>query len=366
VTSQKVTDLMLGKLLVFLLVLANSEEELPFADEPELPFEPAEPEGFLESDGSDDNEEQPEEGNGADASPTPTPEPVRRTLLEVTGLIEVCAIGGFVLYAVVFFVGRSIINSKVQSTCAAILTSLRRHFAVVQNRVTRRNYHTHDAWITGRTGYQGSLLTFRFKRTCDPLGIVYSIFKGESDTVSFEVLLNPERDWNALFHVSREKPYFVDDLKLKSSNMAQKLVVWSDMGESKQRFVQMVNEFLESRPGCLDLIEISDTNRFETKKDNSYVAKFDFKLKAAVDSDAADQIVDFIVTMCDQFATLALPSDVQLKNGRVREKLRKDRENEGKKEEQKKMTPEEEERLRRKQEKKEQRRMAPRVKMVKQ
>jgi hypothetical protein len=165
-----------------------------------------------------------------------------------------------------------------------------------------------------------------------------------------------------MFHVSKEKPSFAENLTLKSYAIGGKYTVWTDFGDAREGFIRLIKAFLEEWPGTIELIEICDTNRFETRKDCRYVARFEFRVIGPIGEFVTYELVDFCVKLTDQFTLLKLAPDVLQRNERLRERLTKEKE--GKKEE-KKPTPEEDEKAQRRRERKEQRALGPRIKIVK-
>jgi hypothetical protein len=269
-----------------------------------------------------------------------------------------------VFYLLTYLYGRRSIRSKIEKVTEPLLGSLRRHFAVCNGAFEIRNYHEYHRLITGRTGYQLGFIIQKFKRMCDPLGILFSVLRGDSDTLIIEFLLKPVHQFCGILHISKDKPYFADDLKLKSYGMKHKYSVWTDIPDQRDIFVSPIKEFIEEHPGVVELIELSDVNRFSTRNENRYVAHFELKEVGQIETFITDSLVDFIVKIADSFVVLNLPPDVHSRNEKVRENVLKEKE--AKKEEEKKPTPEELERLERKREKKEQKRLTPKIKLVRQ
>lgn len=346
---------MAGLIIALFVAIARCND--PFSEpdpvHADLPFE---------GDGEQDAEVEEPEMPTETPSPTPTPAPVPREMREVIGLPELFVAGGFVMYLVIFLVGRAYIKAKLGEIKVRLFESLRRHFAIVPEEFQARNVHTFDAWVTGRTGYQGGFITQRFKKTCDPLGISMSLFQGSADTLTMEFLVKPKHLVSLVFHVSRENPQFVESMKLKSYNLPERLTVWTDLADQRGAFMTLVNAFIEGNPGVLDMIEVSDVNRFETKDNNKYVARFQFKIIGAISDVITDELIDFCISMTDKFASMKLPRELQIKHEKVRATLA--RENEPK--EEKQLTPEEEERLAKKRERRDAKRSMPKMKMVRQ
>jgi hypothetical protein len=339
------------------------EPDLPSDDQ--LPFEadsaPPEPE---ESPDVEEEINDAEVGATPTSSPSPTPARINRSLAEVTGTYEIIVAIGMAVYLATFLYGRRSVQSKIEKLAETLLASLRRHFAVCNGNFEMRNYHEYHRLITGRTGYQVGIITQKFQRACDPLGILLSILRGDSDKLIIEFLLKPVHQFCGVLHVSKEKPYFADDLKLKSYGMKQKYSVWTDIPDQRDIFVNPIREFIEEHPGVVELIELSDVNRFTTRSENRYVAHFELKVVGQIDRFISDSLVDSIVKIADSFVVLTVPPEVHARNEKAREQLLKEKQ--GKKEEEKKLTPEELEKLERKREKKEQKRLTPKIKLVRQ
>lgn len=346
---------------LFLALAAVRCEEDDVYNIPELPFEGdyAQPE---EIDPFDENSVEQNEAEAA-AEPTPTPVPEHHSLQEIVGLPEIIVVVTAVIYLIVFISGRSTVKAKISKVCDTLLESFRRYFAVVPQKFEQRNYHTYDTWITGRTGYQGALITQKFKKACDPIGIVLDLIRSGTDKLQVEVLLKPRHSPSMMYHVGKDKPHFADDMKLKSHAMGQRLTSWTDLPvEIKSKITEMVSKFMEQNPGVLELLELSNVNRFDTNKDNKFVAHFEFKVYGKIEDFMNDEIVDFIMALCDEFVMMKLPADVQARNEKIRELMIKSQEPK----EEKKLTPEEEEKARKRRERREEMRFKPRMKVVRQ
>jgi hypothetical protein len=167
-----------------------------------------------------------------------------------------------------------------------------------------------------------------------------------------------------MVYVAREKSDFVDKLHLKQTPVGSRMTLWSDLGDSRGPFVSIIREFVERNPVILLNIEMCDLNRFDTRNDCRYVARFEFRVIGEVREFVNEGLVDFCLSLSDAFVLAKLPPDIQGRNERLREKLQKEKE--GEKEKEKKLTPEEEEKIQRKRERREEKRLTPRIKMVKQ
>jgi hypothetical protein len=357
-------------LCIFLAVGAFSDPEpdLPFEDDTpneQLPFEADQPPDDHDAEPPDPDEEITQAE--ADIVPTATPAPsvnrpiTLRSALNVCGWSEVGVLAVIILYILTYLMGRSRISSALAKRGDALRQSLTRFFAIAPPKFNSRNIHDYYALVSGRTGYQSGIVSIRFKWGCDPLGLLWSVLRGETDKIVFEFLMDPPRPPSGILHLSKEKPSFADEFKLKSFGMKQKFTIWTDFPDQRDPFVAVIREFIEENPGVLEMIELSSTNRFMTREENRFVAHIELKI---VGDAAIDDFVDFAVKVADAFATLELPADVQAKNEKTRERIEKERK-EGQ-EEEKKLSPEEIQRLERKREKKEQKRLTPKVKMVRQ
>jgi hypothetical protein len=331
----------------------------------DLEYDDAAPDLPLEADAAPDpappDAESEIEANEADLHTAPTPPPVlrRRGLLEVLSYREAIVVCVAVVYLLVYFAGRRVVGSKIASVTRTLLPPFRRHFAVVARGFAPRSNHKFALWVTGRTNYQGALIITSFRRTCDPLGFAWAVAFGEADVLAVEIVMHPPHCPSAMMHVGREKPHFVDRLKLKAHALGQRLTMWTDLGESREPFVAIIKSFVEANPVIVQMIEVSDINNFETRNEGGYVARFEFKIIGEM----GDGVVDFCMKLADTFVLLKLPGDVQYRNKKLRDKLIK--ESEGKKEDEKKLTPEEEAKLQKKRERREEKRMSPKIKMVK-
>jgi len=352
---------MLGIFLVFAVL-----SDLEFEDDDPMQGLPFEPDVPAEEPVPDQDAEV--KANEAELTGTPTPPPVvlvKKSLAEIVSYREAIAVAAVVVYFCIYFSARQTIKSKLRKLSNSLLLSLNRHFEVVPHKFEEINNHQYSVWITGRTNYKGALVSPSFKHTCDPLGAVYAVFMGESDMVTLEFVLLPPSLTSGIVHVGKEKPSFAEKLKLKSCSIGNRLSMWTDLDASREPFVAAVRSFAEENPGVIQLIELSDTNRFETRGECRFVARFELKIIGSIEEFATDALVDFCVKLADAFTLLKLPADVRARNEILRDKLIKEKQNEGKKEEEKKLTPEEEEKIQRRRERKEQMRTTPKIKMVK-
>jgi hypothetical protein len=342
-------------MIVLALVLALSNDEPNDDGEPrDLPFEGIDHEEVPPPDEDPDPTPTPE--------PTPIPPPVRRTFLEVLTYREAAVFSFLFFYAAVYFAGRASIRRKLTKLSSAVLVSLRRHFASA-SRFTERNVHVHRSWVTGRVGYRGAVVTADFKCACDPLGIVYSVFRGHSDKFSIEFILTPPHVPSGILHIAKEAPPFVGRLQLKAVPVGHRYSAWTDFGEAGEKLVRIVKGFIENYPTALSLIEMSDTNRFETKRESAFVAKFEFRICGPIETFVTDELIDFCVNAADEFCGFRLPGVVQQRNQKLRETLLKEEEP---KKDEKKETAEEDEKAQRRRERREKRGKSPKVKVVRQ
>jgi hypothetical protein len=358
---------MLLSFLVYQLCAAIDDDSgLPFEadDDSSLPFEPDTPAEDSPAPSPDPESELENTEAELTASPTPTPAPVRRSPLEILSYREVTAAVIGIVYVVVYVIGRGSVKAKLSALSGSLLPSLRRHFAVVPAAFGEKSIHTHTVWVSGRHGHQGAVVTANFRPGSDPIGVLYSVLFGRPDRIVFEFVLRPPNVPSGMIHVAKEKPSFADNLSLKAHALGGKYSVWTDLGEVREEFVRPIKAFIEERPGMIELIEICDTNRFETRTECRFVARFEFRVVGPMAEWGGDEIVDFCVGLADAFSVLRLPGDVQQKNERLREKLTKEKE--GKKEEEKKPTPEEDEKAQRRRERREQNRLVPKFKVVRQ
>ncbi|KAH0792291.1 hypothetical protein GPJ56_003817 [Histomonas meleagridis] len=336
--------------LFFFFFSIKCESEIPFENEQEI----VGGEEKMDLNEVEENEEQEIEKEEADVKSTPQPQLVQVSvpLSQILGIKEV-GIGCLILlYIIIFFVGKSITKSKINKISNKLNPELRKYFAVVPDKFIERNYHQYDTYITGRKGYVGCLISPRFAKTCDPLGFLMRIVTSEKDMIAFEFILDPKYNISGMLHVSKDKPYFADDLKLKSHSLGQKLQLWTDFGDEQRKvFTKIINSFMEDNPGVLQLIELSNQNRFETRDSGHYVARIELNIEGPIDEFLSDELLEFVMNISDSFTMLKLPSDIQTRNERTRILLAKERQPK----EEKKLTKEEEERLEKKKERKEKR-----------
>ncbi|EAY17905.1 hypothetical protein TVAG_225310 [Trichomonas vaginalis G3] len=349
-------------MIVFLLLalaVRSVDQDLPFEDE------------TVSTDSTNQNDEQDDAENVDGPTPTPTPTPVVLhpvPLKEIMSLREVLAAGIFVLYIITFFAGRAKLKAKFDhfyKTCLPLFRD--KYFAIVPEIMQYENIHKRKCYITGRTGYQGGILTVEYPYSCDPLGILYSAFQNRKPTLTVELICQPLTQPNGIIRITKDKPHFFDQYKLKMNQIEADphLKCFTDFGDVKKEFIEKVNDFLADFPRSIQMIEASDLNDYETRLESNYVARFEIILNDP--EILCERLVDFIMDFADTFVTLQLSKDQLEKNDKLRNALIAERQRRQKEEEEKnkKLSPEEQKRLEEKQERRERRRNSPKIKYVK-
>jgi hypothetical protein len=181
------------------------------------------------------------------------------------------------------------------------------------------------------------------------------------DKFAIEFLIIPPHCPAGIVHVGKETPPFVDRLKLKAIPIGNRYSVWTDFGEGVERFVRIVRECVEKSPTVLGMIEMCDTNRFETRTEGNFVARFEFRICGNIERLITNELIDFCVNMADEYCLVRLPGEIQHRNQSIRDVLLKEDE-EKKKTGQKKA--EEEEKAQKKRERRDQKRLTPKVKVI--
>lgn len=347
-------------LLLSVFTRAEEPEDIPKDLGADLLFEDpvAEEENQQNEDEQIDNEEKE-----AQATPSPTPIPVQKVpIKDIVGYKELGVVTCMIIYLIVFLTGRKKLSEKIEIIWGNLSKSFERHFAVIPEKMHKKNNSTYYQVVTGRTGYKFALITQTFPRCAEPLMMLMDWFSGEVPKLKIEIGLNPENEISAIFHASKTKPSFFDEFKLKESNCSHKIKCYSDMADAKQPLIQIIKEFNEKYPDSIEMIECSDANRFDTRSDSRWVVYFEFRLVYNLEDFIGDDLVDFIVKLADTFTTTKLQPEIQAINFRLRERKLKEKENP---QEEKKLTKEEEEKLERKRERREQKRLKPKFKTVK-
>lgn len=352
---------MLGILLFLAFSVNCIDTELPFDnDDVDITDESPNTEDFIDSTKTADeqinepisDEEIKKTESELKTTPTPKPTPVPIPLNELITKVEYGVIGLFIFYVIVFFVGRKIISQKIRAAYQQLSPQLHKYFAIVLENFTEKNYHDHFLYFTGRTGYIGGICEIHFRRRCDILGFLYSFFSGDHDKVAFDLFLQPKYNPIGVLTIAKEKPLeFPDDFKLKLVPLKHRFNCYTDFAKERHGFLDLINKFMNEHPNTLEYLELNDGNRFHYNQYKRWIAHFEFKIVGDFERFFNDELIQFIMTVSDQYASIQFPYEIQSLNERLRAKLRKERN--GEKEEKKPLTKEEEAKLEKKREKRE-------------
>jgi len=338
---------------LFLFVLltkseGNEDSGLPFEDS-DLPFEESKL-SFEESNlPFDDSENIPEKEDipetteeeeivkeEKEVKPTPTPPPrVKIPLKKLFKVQDFACIALLVLFVVFYIFGRISNSKQAQKIIETISPHLSKYFAVSKAQVKKLTDHDFQAYVTGRKGYYGCLIRISFACDSDPIGLIYSMFKGQSSQISFEFVIRP-RDTNGILLVQKEKPEWVDKLHLKTRSVVQGYSCFNDFGQSKEPFITKIEEFLNANPNSIQLINLTDQNPFCTRDSSPNCAKITFKFSNNLPEFMINgEMVSFAIDIADMYATLRLEPDVQNRNKNLRISIinQQKKENENKKKE---------------------------------
>lgn len=344
-------------MFILLFLFSIKCDEYQTAD---FPFEAESHDDEFEVENEEISEEEISKEEEDVKKSTTIPQKTNIPLKDIVGIREVYVGIVMIVYLIIYIIGRSIVRKKIKTVNEKLIPALRKHFAVVNEKFYQRNRHDFDSYITGRKGYMGCVISQKFAKTCDILGILMRVIRSETDKIIFDFLLEPKNPIAGMLHVSKTKPYFADDLKLKQHNLGNKLQLYTDIGdENRKVFTKLINDFIEENPGSLQCLEMSNTNRFETRDNDNYVAHFELNVIGLIETFYSQELIDSIVKIADTFTMLKLPNEIQYKNERTRILLNKN--NQPK--EEKKLTKEEEAKLEKKRERKENRRIHPTFKM---
>lgn len=340
----------------------------------DLPFEEDVPNQDFEEAQKNQNEEQDDlsknDDENVEAPPPPPPqEKVRVPLKDILSLREVLVAAVFVVYVIFFIVGKVRISKKRQQVEDKVLPIIReKYFAIAPENLQKDNLHSYRCYITGRTGYQGGVVTVKFPSMCDPLGAILAAFTGKKPTITFELICKPPKPVAAVFKVANAKPEYFEQLQLKQKSFENdhKIQCYTDFGEARKQFMSKIDAFLEEHPNTIQMIELSDINEYDTKLESQYVARFEFTVPNF--EFLNEKLIDFVMDLADDYVTLQLTKEASSRNEKIRDKLlaeKRKRENEEKEEKPKKLTLEEQIALDKKNAKKENRKNAPKIKAVK-
>ncbi|OHS94886.1 hypothetical protein TRFO_10825 [Tritrichomonas foetus] len=347
---------MFGLFLLFAIAVRCDETDLPFDNDDDeiLDHEQDKP------DQQDEDQDIADDEKDIQPTPTPQPERVRIPISQLFGKLEFGVVILLVVYVAFYISGQKILKTKTQAIYEIFSPLIRKYFAVMPRDFTIMSNNEVAIYFSGRTGYIGGICTIKYKRCCDILGILYSIFMGEHQTITFDILLEPKYQPSGIFTISKDKPYFADDFKLKQKNLPNKLQCFHDLGKESHQFLEIITPFIKKHKNSVELIEISDNNRFEYENNGKFVVHMEFRIVGSEADFINEELIDFVMKVSDKFDTVQFPFEIQSANQRLREKLIKERTQE--KEEEKPISKEEEEKLARKREKREQGKFKPRFK----
>ena len=340
---------MLVLAFLFAFFARCEESSLPFSDD----------EIYDDSDAEESQEESDIKENEKDIQATPTPAPPPREkvpLNKLFGSRELVVLGISIIYAFIFYVGRTNVKRRVQKCYEILAPFARKYFAVVNKKFYQKNNREYMIYMTGRTGYISGIVTLRFKRSHDILGIIYSMVNNEHEKIIVDMILNPKYEPSGVLFVGKEKPYYADDFKLKGYTI-KKLQCYTDFKKERTPFVEVISEFIKEQGNLIDMIELCDNNRFEFEKTGKYVAHFEFRCIRSIQDCLNEDVFAFIMKLSDLFTSAHFPYEIQSANLRTREKITQDYSSTAK--EEKKLTPEEEAKLEKKRERREKNKFRP-------
>jgi hypothetical protein len=77
---------------------------------------------------------------------------------------------------------------------------------------------------------------------------------------------------------------------------------------------------METHHGMLKLLEISDVNRFQLLGECRFVVRIEFQFRKRDEAFVfSDEMVDFVMSVADRFATMKMDSDVFARNTKIRQ-----------------------------------------------
>lgn len=356
---------MFGLLFLFAFLSKCYESELPFEndDDDEIDDEaPVNDDGVDQDQDPDSITEEVIKKNEKEIKSVsePTPKPVKIPIKDLVGKKEIIVACGIVFSVTYLIIARRYISKKIDVAYGAFSPLIREYFAVMPRNFSEKNYHEHVIYFSGRTGYIGGVCELHFRRCCDVLGTLFGLLTGDHNTIKFDMLLDPKYKPSGVMTIAKEKPLdFPDEFKLKEIPLSRRLKCFTDFGKERHGYLDLINAYI-SKSNTLEMLELTNGNRFDYVENSDWVAHFEFKVIGEWDQFINEELLQFVMQLSDKFTAAQFPFEIQSANERLRDKILKEKN--GEKEPEKKLTKEEEAKLEKRKERREQNKFKPKFK----
>lgn len=357
-----ISKIMFGFLLFLFAYLSRCHEsELPFEnDDDNDDEEPVTGDDFDQDQDTLSDEDIKDNEKDIKSTPTPTPPPVRIPIKDLVGKREIF-IGCAIVFQVIYLIfARRYISKKIELAYEAFSPIIRTYFAVMPRNFSEKNYHEYVIYFSGRTGYIGGVCELHFRRCCDVLGTLFGFLSGDHNVIKFDMLLDPKYKPSGVMTIAKEIPLeFPPEFKLKEIPLSHRLKCFTDFGKERHGYLELINAYI-SKSNTLELLELTNGNRFDYIENSDYVAHFEFKVIGEWNQFINEELIQFVMQLSDKFTAAQFPYEIQAANERIRDKILKEKN--GEKEPEKKLTKEEEAKLEKRRERREQNKFKPKFK----
>lgn len=172
-----------------------------------------------------------------------------------------------------------------------------------------------------RRGVYEVVIRAQFSQRCDPLNLLRSSMSKVSNVISVEFSVFQAHKISAMIHLSKDRPFFLNDFRLIDRDICEGYKVFSDVHKEIDDIVSAFRKYVTANPKTVNFIEMSDMNRFETKQRNRYVSYCQFHLDTHITKQKISEIMNFGFAITELFSAKSVSETSNNKNRVRREKL---------------------------------------------
>lgn len=155
---------------------------------------------------------------------------------------------------------------------------------------------------------------------CDFIHRFKYLFAKKVDKITFEFLIHPSKMFSAMIHISKESPFFAKDFNLIKKEIACGYSSFSDVPNYDKNLISTISDFIEKHPKLINIIEMSDANRFKFKDKCGFVTRVEFDV-TNFQEDITYPTLRFCYDLAESFAKIKMPEQATQENKKKREKL---------------------------------------------
>ncbi|OHT13338.1 hypothetical protein TRFO_16541 [Tritrichomonas foetus] len=229
----------------------------------------------------------------------------------------------FLVSVVAYYLGKIEIENKMTKVQKSLNEFIQHDFKTEKVNFMQYGIHEFEVYFqTNDPNIYGCILHVEMALRCDIFHQIKYLFVPKVDKMTFEYLLHPSKRFSAMIHISKSLPYFSNDFELIESKivLSNDLKCWSDVSGYEKDVVKLIQPFAEKHPKLIELIEMSDANRFKTRDKVGFVTRIEFNV-SNYDEISNFETYRFGFSLAHKFVNIKIPDDVTKKNIEKRDKL---------------------------------------------